>query len=195
MMVVNLRRFAVKKLASFFIAATVLLTSFNGFATDRITLYPGFSQITESKAFQKFSRRPVSDFSKILYLIDRFSEANIEIVYDEVTYKAVFATTVARWFLARNYKKQSPEAWVNQWCNRSINNKLIYVKLPDGKFRLSREILLKELQDLEEVMREHQTASASVAAKAVDAASTAPTVATATAGLNKSFSAKAQDLA
>jgi hypothetical protein len=130
-------------------------------------IYPEFTSIRESKAYKKFSVRPYSNLSKIHYLIDRFGEAQIEIVYDNQTYAAAFATTVARWFLARNYKKQTPEEWVNQWCSRSIvSNKLIHIKLPDGKFLLAKDVLLQELQELDQVVRENQISHA--ADKAAD---------------------------
>ncbi len=120
-------------------------------------LYPNFPTIRESKAYQKFARRPLTDFSKILYLIDRYGDSQIQIVYDNQTYTAPFATTVARWFLARNYKKQTPSQWINQWCHTSVmSGHPIYVKLPNGEFRLAKEVLLEEQAALEEVIKENQ---------------------------------------
>lgn len=141
-----------------------------GFALDYKPIYPSFTPIRESKAYQKFATRPLTDFSKLLYLIDRFGDADISINYDGQTYTAKFAITVARWFLARNYKKQTPQQWINQWCTKSIGNKTIFVKLPNGKFRPSREILMDELKALEEIVRENNQKPQLVAEAAIPTA-------------------------
>jgi hypothetical protein len=136
------------------------------FAKNYEVLYPGFSEIRDSKAYKKFAVRPLSDLSKILYLIDRFGEADIQVVYDNQSYAAPFATTVARWFLARNYKKQTPQDWVQQWCSHSImTNKLIHIKLPNGDFKVARDVLLAEIEAIDEIVRENQNKKTS--AKAV----------------------------
>ena len=127
------------------------------FASTYKPLYPGFPGLRESKAYKTFAVRPLSDLSKILYLIDRFAEADIQILYENQSYTAPFATTVSRWFLARNYRKQTPEVWVKQWCSHSIfSNKLIYIKLNTGEFLLAKDVLLGEIEALEEAIRENQ---------------------------------------
>lgn len=132
------------------------------FASSYKPLYPGFPSIRESKAYKKFAVRPLSDLSKILYLIDRFAESDIRILYENQSYTAPFATTVSRWFLARNYKKQTPEEWVRQWCSHSVfSNKLIYIKLNTGEFLLAKDVLLGEIEALDEAIRENQLAQAS----------------------------------
>lgn len=112
-----------------------------------------FPDISSSKAYQQFKTRPHSDFSKLLFLIERFENSGIEIVYDGHYYKAFFAAKLARWFLARNYRKETPQEWIMRWCNTSIpSGKLVYVKFADGKFKLSREVLMGELKALEETV-------------------------------------------
>lgn len=138
-------------------AVLMLVILPSAFASNYKPLYPGFSSIRESKAYKKFAVRPLSNLSKIHYLIDRFGESEIQIVYDNQTYAAPFVTTIARWFLARNYKKQTPEEWIQQWCSRSlVSNRLIHAKLPDGEFLLAKDILLQEITELEHVVRENQ---------------------------------------
>ena len=156
------------------------------FLINTIALFPSFSfslsqdfsPLKESKAYQQFVLRPVSDFSKLAYLIDRFMDSDLEIVYDGHYYKAPFAARVARWFLARNYKKQTPEEWIMQWCNASVpEGNLIWVKLPNGKFRLSREILLDELHALNRTISqesETKTSNLAVAAMAPLVVKTSP---------------------
>lgn len=111
--------------------------------------------IRETLAYKKFKSRPVSDFSKLIFLIDRFENSGVVIVYDGHQYKSKFAATVARWFLVRNYKKQTVKEWVMRWCNTSVlSGSLIWVKFPDGGFKLSREVLLAEMAALEKIIEE-----------------------------------------
>ena len=105
--------------------------------------------ILESKAYEQFKRRPVSDLSKLIYLIDRFGPSGAEIYYDGHYFKAPFAAWVAKAFLARNYKKESVQDWIMKWCHTSIGGELIYARFPDGKFRRSSEVLLEESKALE----------------------------------------------
>ncbi|MCM8776415.1 MAG: hypothetical protein NC930_08750 [Candidatus Omnitrophica bacterium] len=110
----------------------------------------GLPALEDSKAFRQFMMRPMSDLSKLMYLIDRLSDANIEIRYDNYYYDTKFAARLARWFLARFYRGETAEQMVMHWCNTSFpSGKLIWVRLPDGSFRLSREILLEELRELD----------------------------------------------
>ncbi len=108
----------------------MILLAASAWAKEYKLLYSEFPKIRDSKAYRKFATRPLSEFSKILYLIDRYGDSKVQIYYDEQSYMAPFATTVARWFLARNYKKQTATQWVKQWCSRTIlGNKIIYIKL------------------------------------------------------------------
>lgn len=145
-------------------AALMLAITPAAIAQETQPLYPGFPSIRESKAYKKFAVRPLSNLSKLLYLVDRFGESEIEIVYDNQTYKASFANTVVRWFLARNYKKQTPEEWIQKWGSYTIgSNKLIYAKLPNGEFRIAKEILMEEMALLEQTLRENQMNVQSIA--------------------------------
>ncbi len=114
--------------------------------------------IRESKAYQQYRLRPASDFSKLIYLIDRFSACMIEIVYDGHYFKAPFAARVARWFLATNYKKETTsKEWIMRWCNTTIpQGTPIYVKFPNGKFRLAREVLLEEIDELDRILKQDE---------------------------------------
>ena len=139
----------------------ILLNAGTGFSDESDKpLYPGFTPIIQSNAFQKFLSRPVNDESKILYLIDRFADSNIEIVYDGHYFSAALATSVAKWFFSRRYHKETPKQWVMKWCNSTVpSGNLIWVKLPNGKFKLSREILLAEVKSLDEAYAKRAASS------------------------------------
>jgi hypothetical protein len=112
-------------------------------AVPKANLYEGFQPLAESRAFLQYQRRPKNDLSKLLFLIDRFGQSKVEIVYDGFHFPAAQAAGVARWFLARNYKKQTPEQWIFQWCNTTVpRGKIILVKLPDGSTYDGRVMLL-----------------------------------------------------
>jgi hypothetical protein len=117
--------------------------------------------LKESFAYKQFALRPYSDLSKLVYLIDRFMEADIQILYDGHYYSAKFAKQVARWFLISHYKKEKPEKWVMQWCNKTMSGNLIWVKFSDGTLQPSREILINELKVIEKVYIENQVAQKS----------------------------------
>ena len=139
-----------------FVAATLFVLQASGYAENPLDSFPS---VLESKAYHQFNGRPVTEFSKLLYLIDRFEHSPIEVVYDGHYYQAVFAAKIARWFMARNYRKETVQEWIMRWCNTSIGGKLIYVKFPDGKFRLSREVLMDELKSLDAAMKEAELAA------------------------------------
>lgn len=115
-----------------------------------------FGQIRDSQAYQHFRQRPVNDFSKLMYMIDRFSGEKIQIVYDNHYFDAQFSAKIAKWFLGRNYKKETPREWIMRWCNTSISGQLIWVKMPSGKFKLSREVLMEEIKDLDQTILEDE---------------------------------------
>ena len=135
----------------------------NVFARSYQPLYSGFSPIQSSEAYKQFKTRPVEDKSKLLYLIDRFADANVKIVYDGHYFDAPLVGRIARWFLARHYRGENPEKWIMLWCNQSIpEGNLIWVELPGGRFRLSREVLLQELQAINELTAQRASNSSAL---------------------------------
>ena len=113
--------------------------------------------VWESRAYQQYRLRPDSNFSKLIYLIDHFSVCDIEIVYDGHYFKAPFVARVARWFLATHYKKETTKEWILRWCSTTIpQGTPIYVKLPNGKFRLAREVLTEQLEELDRAAKKDE---------------------------------------
>lgn len=113
-------------------------------------LFPGLKPITESTAFKRYQQHKPSDMAKLVYLIDRFVEADFMIIYDGLHFSTGQAGNVARWFLRQFYQGQTPEQWIYQWCDRTVpRGEVIWVELPDGSREMSRDILLSELHALE----------------------------------------------
>lgn len=116
---------------------------------DSLAVEAGIPSIQESQAFTEYAKRPQTELSKLLFLIDRFSDTQFEVIYDGTYYEADFVEKVSRWFLSYRYKQESAEKWVNVWCSTTmVQGNPIWVKMPNGKFRLAREVLLEELGNL-----------------------------------------------
>ena len=111
-------------------------------------------ELEESRAFQEYAVRPSSELSKLIYLIDRFKEAEVQIIYDGFHVTAPFAAGVAKWFLSRKYQGQAAERWILQWCDRTFGGNVIWAKDVRGNYKASREILLTELERLHEACRD-----------------------------------------
>lgn len=110
---------------------------------------PGLPPLEESAAFKQFMVRPYSSLSILIYLIDRFKEAKIKIVYAGNYFDAPFAANIAKWFLKAKYKGETPEEWIHMWCDTDLfESKPIWVKDADNQFKMSREVLLEELKIL-----------------------------------------------
>lgn len=107
----------------------------------------------QSRALQRFQNRPVSELSKLLYLVDRLGETDVQIVYEKNTYYSKLVLPVARWYLSQHYdKKDSAEAWLSKWCYRSLGSgEPVLVKYKDGSLRSARDLLLEELDQLDSI--------------------------------------------
>lgn len=113
----------------------------------------GIEILRRTEAYHQFRMRPTSDLSRLIYLIDRFADSDAEILYNGINFRPVFAARIARWFLTRNYKEETPKEWIMKWCNKSVpSGDLIWIHYPDGTYKLGREILLEEIAMLEKAV-------------------------------------------
>lgn len=116
-------------------------------------LYPGFVPPPQSKAYEQFMMRPQSDLSKLIYLIDRFVDSDVQVMYENHYYPASFAARIARAFLPGHYHNEKPETWVMQWCSTSFpSGSPIWMKFPNETYKLGREVLMKELKLLDDTL-------------------------------------------
>ena len=144
-----------------------------------------FGPLRESTAYAQFKMRPLNDLSRLIYLIDRFSDTGVEIIYDGNYFKAKFAGRIAMWFLSQRYRKETPEQWIMRWCNVSIPaNNLIWVKMPSGKVRLAREVLMDELKALGQAVEEDHIMAVIDAPRVTVPAAIVPAVPAATSTLS-----------
>lgn len=117
-----------------------------------VTAAPGLPPIQESFAFKQYAFRKPNELSKILYLLDRFKNADYRVLYNGMEYDAVTALKYARQYVSRNYRQENALAWIRSNAYRSNPEaSIIYLKLPDLTTRELRDVLLEELRELEEL--------------------------------------------
>ncbi|MDD5218618.1 MAG: hypothetical protein PHN49_11695 [Candidatus Omnitrophica bacterium] len=119
-------------------------------AAQSIVDYPGIEPLEQSQAFKRYRMQPPSEYTKLIYLINRFSAADIEVIYDGYQYPTRFIAPFARQFLSRNYqRKQTAKDWILKWGNLTVPlGNLVWVKFPDGSVLLARDVLFRELESL-----------------------------------------------
>lgn len=126
----------------------LMLTAGTTYAGFQVSLPP----VKESQAYQMFVKRPLSELSRLIYLIDRFKDADVKVIYEGDHYEAEYAARVAKKFLLKNYRKESAEYWIKTYCHRAEKSgKFILFEAPDGSFRSARDVLLDELKVLEKM--------------------------------------------
>lgn len=120
--------------------------SFHSIAAARVeAVLPPFQ---ETLAFKQYQKRPQSELSKILYLMDRFKKAPVIVIYDRVEYESDVALKYAKSYVAKHYRREDAAAWIRENAYRSLHGGVIYVKLPDGNKRLLRDLLIEELGNI-----------------------------------------------
>ncbi len=132
----------------------------SAFAAERSTesFLASFPAIQHTKAFEQYRARPENELSKMLYLVDRFGETDLEILYDGKTFKSGMVARIVRWFIKTHYKNETSESWINQWCYRTIPaGVVIWVKGKDGNYYPAREVLMEELYRLDQLMETLKT--------------------------------------
>ena len=105
--------------------------------------------LVESAAYKQFSRQPANDLSKLIFLLNRFKDAKVQVIYDQHQYDAIEASRLAKDYLRRNYHKEPAEYWVRNYCSKTKKGNLIYLKDGNGKLLPAIELALQELKALD----------------------------------------------
>ncbi|HCM42662.1 MAG TPA: hypothetical protein DIS66_05060 [Candidatus Omnitrophica bacterium] len=126
----------------------MMLFSFAVLSASAFALEP----IQESAAFKKYQNRTPTELSKLIYLLDRFNTTDTEIQIDGNIYTAEKAFPYGKSFLAKNYKKENAADWLREHCYRTKDeNKVIYIRFHEEKFRPFRDVLIEELERLNQI--------------------------------------------
>ena len=113
------------------------------------TAFAALPPLLESRAFARYKTRIKTDLSKLIYLLDRFNDPQMEIKIDGNTYRSEMAFPFAKAFLAMNYRKEKAEVWIQKYCYRSpFSNQVMLGCLKDEKCMPGRDLLFNELQEL-----------------------------------------------
>ncbi len=105
----------------------------------------------ESAAYKQYTRNPKSELSKLIYLMNRFRDSDLKVLYDGHDYTSDYAIGEAKKYIARNYHKENAEKWIKKHAYRaqSGGGDIIYLKYSDGKLRPLRDVLIEELEALQ----------------------------------------------
>lgn len=113
------------------------------------TVQPGLAP-NESTAFTAYSKRPKTELSKLIYLLDLYKGSPCSVIYEGIDYESDKALKQAKSYLARHYKGQPAEAWLKANAYRSLGKgAVIYLKSPDGQRIPLRDVLISELKKLD----------------------------------------------
>ncbi len=122
------------------------------FSAQQLVWAESMPSIEKSEAFQRYSRRPTTELSKLIFLIDRYKNSELKVMYDGHEYTAVESAGYAKTFLSKNYKKGAADYWVKNHCYRTEPaGNIIYVKFSDGSKRPLKDILLEDLGRLQKL--------------------------------------------
>ncbi len=125
----------------FFFAALFFLTAAAAFSTS-VVLPP----YQETNAYKQYQRRPKSELSKLVYLMDRFKGSAYTVIFNQVEYDSEVALKHAKSYIAKNYDKENASEWIKEHSYRSPSGQIIYLKDPDGKTQPLRDALISELK-------------------------------------------------
>ncbi len=104
----------------------------------------------QSPAYQQYQKRPKSELSKILYLMDRFRERrDFKVVLSQVEYDSEQSLKYAKDYIARHYHQEKAKEWVMENAYRGSDGNIFYLKYPDGQQKILRDALVEELKRIE----------------------------------------------
>ena len=133
-----------KKLSLLYVFV-LFVFSYSAFALKASTIT---TPAPQSPAYQQYLKRPKNEMSKLLYLMDRFKQAPLTVIYDRVEYESDIALKHAKSYVAKHYQRQNAAEWIQENAYRSLHGSVIYVKFPDGEKRVLRDVLIEELNHL-----------------------------------------------
>lgn len=122
---------------------------FLSFASIAGAFEPALPALTESQAYKLYTRQPKSELSKLLYLMNRFKEGNLQVVYNGQHYASDEAFRIARDFLRKNYKKESAEYWIKKYCTRTDKGSVILFKDAKNQTRPAADAAMEELKNIQ----------------------------------------------
>ena len=106
--------------------------------------------VQDSAAYENYAKRPKSDLSKLIFLMERFKGTDHRVLINGREYNYEESAPYAKKYLFKNYKnKADAEKWVKEHTYRiEGSGEIIHVKFSDGTLSTLRDVLLEELTKL-----------------------------------------------
>jgi len=114
---------------------------------------PVLEPLKMSAAFRQYQKRPKTELSKLIFLMDRFKGCPAEVIYNGSHYDSEFALKQAKSYMAKHYKNKQPaETWIRENAYRSNpGRQVILYQEPKGQPKPLRDVLLEELEELKKI--------------------------------------------
>ncbi len=104
---------------------------------------------TKTPAYKHYKTRPVSELSKLIYLGDLLTQSDLTIIHDGMSYNPRTIASLVTVYVRMNYKNEPARVWIAKHAYRNgPSYGVIYVKDPQGKITLLKDLLLDELKSL-----------------------------------------------
>ena len=109
--------------------------------------------LPDSKAYKLYQKRPKSEFSKLLFLMDRFRHSDAKLIYDGRQFEPREALKTVKQYIVKHYdRKSDAKKWVEKHAYRSEGSgQIIYMKFDDQPKQILRDVLIGELEKLEAI--------------------------------------------
>ena len=100
-------------------------------------------------AYQQYKKLPPTDLSKLICLTEMLKKSAYEIIYNGRTYQPKTISALISGYVRLKYKNEKAEDWIKKHAYRSRSkNKIIYLRDPQGKMHVLKDVLLQELKTL-----------------------------------------------
>jgi hypothetical protein len=115
----------------------------------------GLEPVKQSPAYQEFLKKPDTDLSRMICLLNYFRTAPVIVRFEGVDYTAEAAYPFGLVYLMTNYRNEKPEEWARKHCYRSLfGNNIIFFKFQDGSSRPARDVIIDKFHELEEAQKQ-----------------------------------------
>ncbi|OQA40518.1 MAG: hypothetical protein BWY49_00845 [Candidatus Omnitrophica bacterium ADurb.Bin314] len=111
--------------------------------------------VRESAAFEQYLKKPKGEFAKLVCLLNYYRTGDFTVRFDGFDYTPSFAFPHAKAWLFTHYNKENAAQWVRKHCYLSpFERKVIYVKFPGYDYEVARDMILRDLAELEQAIAE-----------------------------------------
>lgn len=101
-----------------------------------------------SAAYTNYQKRPKTELSKLIYLMDYFRGTGYQVIFNNQYYDSATSLQHAKNYIAKHYRNENAAHWVSDNAYRSNGGQVIYLVSPDGKKEILRDALVRELKAL-----------------------------------------------